>query len=67
MRKVYIDWMEVIITEREPKAKSAMVALQMPERLRQLIRKEAYEREMSFSAMVRRVLEEHYSENGGEN
>lgn len=53
--------MEVTITEREPKAASAIVALQMPERLRQAIRKEAYEKEMSFSAMVRRILEEHYA------
>lgn len=57
--------MEITITERESPDTGKVVALKMPERLRQAIRKEAYEREMSFSAMVRRILEEHFAKEEG--
>lgn len=53
--------MDVIIVESEHKDSGRIVALKMPERLRQRIRQEAFSREMSFSAMVRRILEEHYA------
>ena len=52
---------KIKVTEKESNAKPKVVALAMPERLRASIKKEAYENDISFSAMVRRILEEHYS------
>ena len=39
-----------------------LVALQLPEPLRQRLRKEAYEKELSLSAMIREILERHYED-----
>ena len=55
--------MNIEVIEVDDNAKPKMVALVMPEKLRQKIRKEAFDREISFSAMVRLILEEHYSGN----
>lgn len=57
--------MDIRIIEVENESKSKVVALAMPERLRQNIRREAFERDLSFSAMIRLILEEHYSKKEG--
>lgn len=44
-------------TEKEP---CKMVSLELPESLRQKIRAEAFNREISFSAMVRLIIKMHY-------
>lgn len=55
-----MDNIEIIETVSTEKPK--VVALAMSERLRQLIRQEAFEREMSFSAMTRYILEKYFRE-----
>ena len=47
------------VESKEPKPK--IVALAIPESLRQKLRQEAYESEMSFSATIRRILEAHFA------
>lgn len=58
--------MDVKVTESQPvetEEEKKFIALKVPEALRQKIRKDAFERDITFSAMVRLILEEYYSNN----
>lgn len=46
--------------EKSIPVKKKLIALEIPETLRQEIRKEAFELDISFSAMIRLILERHY-------
>ena len=52
-----IDVKEVESKEQKPK----IVALAISESLRQKIRQEAFDSELSFSAAIRRILEAHFA------
>ena len=55
--------MNVKIEERPlatPEDEKRLLALQMPDWLRQRIRRDAFERNVSVSAMVRSILTEYY-------
>ena len=52
--------MQVTITEHENKSEVKIIALQMPETLRQKIREEAFKQELSFSAMIRKILFQYF-------
>lgn len=49
--------MEININEKENGSKKKMIALEMPETLYQKVRKEAFEREVSISAIIRYIAE----------
>jgi len=61
--------MEININEKEATSKKKMIALEMPESLYQKLRKEAFERELSISAIVRYIAEMYFldKEEKGEN
>ena len=50
--------MKVEIEEKSSESK--LIALAVSERLRQLIRKEAFEKELSVSATIRLILENYF-------
>ena len=53
--------MEININETETtNSKKKMIALEMPESLYQKLRKEAFERELSISAIVRYIAEMYF-------
>ena len=54
--------MDIKIEEKDvgKKEEKKIVAVELPESLRQKIRKEAFEREISFSAMIRLILNLHF-------
>lgn len=58
--------MDIEVKEKLSEDGSITVALAMPNRLKQLLRKEAFEREMSFSAVIRFILEKYFRENHAE-
>ena len=49
--------MEININEKENGSKKKMIALEMPDSLYQKVRKEAFEREVSISAIIRYIAE----------
>lgn len=49
--------MEININEKDSGSKKKMIALEMPETLYQKVRKEAFEREVSISAIIRYIAE----------
>lgn len=61
--------MEININEKESTSKKKMIALEMPESLYQKLRKEAFERELSISAILRYIAEMYFldKEEKGEN
>lgn len=58
--------MDIEVKEKLSEDGSITVALAMPNRLKQLLRKEAFEKEMSFSAVIRFILEKYFRENSAE-
>ena len=55
--------MEIIeITEQESNGKKRMMALELSETLYQKLRKEAFEKEVSVSAIVRYIAESYFLE-----
>lgn len=50
------------VEKTNEESKPKIVALAMSERLRQMVREEAYEKEFSFSATIRYILEKYFSE-----
>ena len=52
--------MDILIKSDEKENKKRMVALELPETLYQRLRKEAFEREVSLSAIIRLILDTHY-------
>lgn len=46
----------------QEKADKKLIALQISEPLRQRLREEAFEKELSISAMIREILERHYED-----
>jgi len=55
--------MDVKINEKESERKHELIAFKISEDLREKLRKEAYEKCMSLSAMIRYILVEHYNNN----
>lgn len=55
--------MNVEIKEVESEKKHELIAFKISEELREKLRKEAYEKCMSISAMIRYILVEHYNNN----
>ena len=45
--------MDITLKEKESSGKKRMIALELPEELYQKLRKEAFDREVSLSAIVR--------------
>jgi len=55
--------MNVEIKEKVSEKKQELIAFKLSEELREKLRKEAYERCMSLSAVIRYILVEHYNNN----
>jgi len=55
--------MNVKIDEKSSEKKQELIAFKISEELREKLRKEAYEKCMSISAMIRYILVEHYNNN----
>lgn len=55
--------MNIEISESSSSKKHELIAFKLSEELREKLRKEAYERCMSVSAMIRYILVEHYNNN----
>ena len=55
--------MNVEIKEVESEKKHELIAFKISGELREKLRKEAYEKCMSMSAMIRYILVEHYNNN----
>ncbi len=55
--------MNVKIDEKSSERKQELIAFKISEELREKLRKEAYEKCMSISAMIRYILVEHYNNN----
>ena len=55
--------MNVDIKEKESDRKHELIAFKISDELREKLRKEAYEKCMSLSAMIRYILIEHYNNN----
>lgn len=47
---------------QKPAPKKPLVAFQLPHPLKQRIREEAFKKELSFSAMIREILERYFEE-----
>ena len=52
--------MDIQINEKETSSKKKMIALEMPESLYQKLRVEAFNRELSISAIVRYIAEMYF-------
>lgn len=55
--------MDLEIKEFESEKKHELIAFKISEELREKLRKEAYEKCLSLSAMIRYILVEHYNNN----
>ena len=55
--------MNIEIKESESVKKQELIAFKISDELRQKLRKEAYEKCLSISAMIRYILVEHYNNN----